>query len=143
MNDFRLKMREANSLALAERFNEAMVFENKLLKVYLEKANEALDALHGLDLTKRDEDGNYINRGQYITLMSIVKEQHAMIEKLSQTAAAREYSLFVKKAAIKIQLEKPEGLEIPDQASFMDDSDEPDFMTLKMKNITPKNIETK
>lgn len=136
MNDFRMKLREANSLHLVERYHEAMSLENGLLKSYIKKAQETLEIIDKIDIKKQDEDGNFVNRGPLITMMSILKELHLLIEKLSQTGAAREYALFVKKSAVKIQLEKPNGLDIPDEVSFMDDSEEANFM--KLKNVTPK-----
>jgi hypothetical protein len=141
--DYRLKLRDQIDGELKENFTAAHLYETRIVRVYIKKGEEALSALEELDLLAKDEDGNFVNRGQFITLMMIIKENQQMVERLAQTAAAREYTLFAKKAAIKAQTAKDGGLDLPEDAevTFLEDSADPSgFLGVPkdMKSAHPK-----
>lgn len=110
------------------------------VRVYIKKAKDIVDAMEKLDVLKQDEDGNFVNRGQFMTLMMIFKEQQSMVGKLAQTDAARDYALYCRKAQLKVNQAKEGGMLSGEEAevSFMDDEtkfyeDPPN----ELKNITP------
>ncbi len=121
MEEFRSDLRLQINHALRENFNEAHQMELYAVKVYIKKAKEILDSLDNLDLTAQDEDGNFVNRGQMITLMMIFKEQQGMVGKLAQTDAAREYALHVRKMKIKRDDAVAGGIIEEAEVTFMDE----------------------
>jgi hypothetical protein len=131
--EIRLKINEG----LRTNFNSGMTLEIEAVEVYIRKGKEILNAIDELDILKKDEDGNFVNRGQLITLMMIWKEQQSMIGKLAQTDAAREYALFCRKAAVKIKEAKDGGVLSGEEAevTFMDQDTQ--FYGEAPRNITP------
>jgi hypothetical protein len=109
-HEFRMDLRTTINNRLRENFNDAHLMELDAVQVYIRKARDVVQAMDDLDILKKDDEGNFVNRGQFITLMMIFKEQQAMVGKLAQTDAAREYSLYVRKMSIKAQEAKAGGL---------------------------------
>lgn len=128
-HDFRMDIRQRHEQELRRNFTDAHSLEIEAVQVYIRKGREILTAMDELDLTKQDEDKNFVNRGQMGTLMMLFKEQHAMIAKLSQTDAAREYALFVRKLNAKAQEGKDAGM-LDTEVTFLD-GEKVDFFNLK------------
>lgn len=131
-----MNIRESINETLRKNFNEAHLIETQAVQVYVKKAGEILKAIDEIDLLKKDEDGNFVNRGQLITLMLIWKEQQAMIGKLAQTDAAREYALYCRKMNAKVKQMKDHGVIEEGEVTFMDD-DVQFYSPLKLKNAKP------
>lgn len=128
--EFRMGLRDQLDKERKENFSSAALYETRIVRVYTAQGHKALDALEGLDLSEKDEDGNYIHRGQFITLMMIIKENQLLVEKLAQTAAAREYYSFCKKLHAKAQAAKEAGLLSAEEAEVTFMEDDNDFMKL-------------
>jgi hypothetical protein len=133
---YRLELRDKLDRERKENFTDSALFETRIVRTYVSQGHKILDALEGLDITQKDEDGNYIHRGQFITLMMIIKENQSMVEKLSQTAAAREYYGFIKKLQAKAQVAKESGVINAEEAEVMFMDDENDF--IKLPDAKPK-----
>lgn len=119
-HEFRMELRQVINDRLRSNFSDAHLMELDAVRVYIKKAKDIVGAIEDLDILKRDEEGNFVNRGQFITLMMIFKEQQAMVGKLAQTDAAREYALYVRKMAIKAQEAKDSGMCEEAEVSFLD-----------------------
>lgn len=141
-HEFRMEIRARINERLRENFNDANLMELDAVQVYIKKGRDIISAMDDLDILKRDEDGNFVNRGQFITLMMIFKEQQAMVGKLAQTDAAREYALFVRKMAVKAQEAKDGGLIDEAEVSFLDkDSNFFPNDVKRLGNAKPKSKE--
>lgn len=134
---FRMEIRAKINDGLRENFNNGMTLEIDAVNIYIKKAKDVLSAIDDLDILAKDEDGNFLNRGQFITLMMIFKEQQAMIGKLAQTDAAREYALYCRKMQVKANEAKGAGMLTGEEAevTFMDQ--ETQFYGDGPRNITP------
>jgi hypothetical protein len=135
-----MELRAEINQRLRANFNDAHLMELEAVQVYIKKAKDVVKAMDELDILKTDEDGNFVNRGQFMTLMMIFKEQQLMVGKLAQTDAAREYALYCRKAQLKVKEAKEGGMLSGEEAevSFMDEEttfySEPER---NIKNITP------
>jgi hypothetical protein len=134
-----MELRAEINHRLRANFNDAHMMELEAVQVYIKKAKDVVKAMEDLDLLKKDEDGNFINRGQFMTLMMIFKEQQSMVGKLAQTDAARDYALYCRKAQVKVDQAKAGGVISGEEAevSFMDNETEFYGDQREIKNITP------
>lgn len=128
-HDFRMDIRERNNQRLRENYHDALSMELDAVRIYILKAKEILKSMEELDLLKQDEDGNFVNRGQMGTLMMLFKEQQAMVGKLAQTDAAREYALYVRKIQAKVKEAEEAGV-LDTEVTFLD-NEKTDFFKLK------------
>lgn len=134
-DEYRLQTREVIQERLRTNFMEVHNKETLMVQIYLKKMDDLLILLDEIDLFAQDEDGMYINRGQFLTHMTLLNTLQEKVAKLSGTEAARDYALYTRKAALKVKAEQS-GIELETaEVSFMDD-DMGD--NLVMKQAKPK-----
>lgn len=85
-----------------------------LVHTYANKISEAAQEMNSLDLSAKDDDGNFVNTGRIMNLIAMTDKMHGILAKITCLDAIRDFELFKQKTTFAAQAKLGSGGLIPD-----------------------------
>lgn len=101
---------ECHAVGLLEKTKKK---EEKMVTVFADKMDEALDQLGSLDLSEQDDKGNYKNTSRAFTLVEFVDKLQTKISKITGSDAMREVAVFRAKLEAKNESDSGGSMGLP------------------------------
>lgn len=98
---------------IAHLFSKVEAKECRMVDIYVQKMDQALDQLLNLDFDAKDANGNYINTSRHFVLFEIIEKLQSKISKIVGTDALREIEIYKQRMEAKANAEKDGSGHLP------------------------------